>query len=169
MKKAIALLVLISTFLVWIIIHKLNDDKVPQISTIDSTEMSMNYLFIDSSLLLSMNDRLPSDTFKIDAGTFPLIIRFVITEDTTKALAYIKQYYPATIASDISGNSGLTLFGYKTIVWLKRRQDDIAIHELLHVDLCLLDYVGIKMNPYNQEIYTYELQYLFLEYKYNAK
>lgn len=105
-------------------------------------------------------------TYKFTGGTFDVNINVIITEDTVKAYQYINKFYKCTV--DDFSSRGITFDtqnGDPIIIWLPNLKDRSVInHELFHATYDVLNWAGIVLSDSIDEVFAYELQYLYKQF-----
>ena len=104
----------------------------------------------------------------IDGGTFDMPLDIIITNDTQKALEYVKNNNDSTATIQDFDSRGLTYpvnNGRPPIVWIPKMDgspEDISIlnHELLHANISILTWAGLSLSDSTEEVYAYNYQYL---------
>jgi len=117
-----------------------------------------------------------NEVFQIEANPYDVNVNIIITQDTAKALAYVKAHTDSSFTiKDFRGVEAVTFMGYgNPTIWfpsLTKSTEDIskATHELMHVLYFVTSRAGIVLNDETHEAFAYELDYLTLQLFKNIK
>jgi hypothetical protein len=104
------------------------------------------------------------DKYEIQGTSIDLSVTILVTEDTAKAAAYVRDNLDTTAKGsdfDCRGVTFPTQDGKPIIIWLPNLEDKGVIsHELFHATISKMQWAGISLTDDTEEIYAYELQYL---------
>ena len=122
---------------------------------------SVYVLFITSG---KENKPVPVEkTFVLNGGTYGTETHVIITQDTKKALEFVRERVQMTLDSTDFDASGVTFSddGGNMVIWLDNAEDPGVIsHELLHATFFTMLWAGIPFNDTTEESFAYQLQYL---------
>jgi len=116
------------------------------------------------------------ELFQIQANPFNININVLITQDTAKALAYVKEHTDSSITiEDFRDADAVTFTGQgEPTMWfplLSKSPEGIAIanHELLHVLYYVTNRAGLVLTKDTEEVFAYALDYLTIQFYNNKK
>jgi len=108
----------------------------------------------------------------IEPSTFDMPVLVIITEDTIKALKFIKENNDSSAKIEDLEARGVTFTvneGKPPIIWIPHMDgspEDISIlnHELLHANFSILSWAGLSLSDSTEEVYAYNYQFLIKKF-----
>ena len=134
----------------------------------------MNKIIFILLLLISCQDQPSKGSFgnfriiEIEGNTFDMPVKIIITENTLKALKFVKENNDSTAKIEDFEARGITFpinDGKPPIIWIPHMDgspEDISIlnHELLHANFSILSWAGVYLSDSTEEVYAYNYQFL---------
>lgn len=107
------------------------------------------------------------EVIQLDTGTFDIGAEVIITQDTVLARQFIETELEIEIPDNSFDARGVTFsnLNYPIIIWLPKKpvtpeEISIASHELFHTTLRIMEWAGVELNEYTEEVFCFETQYL---------
>lgn len=104
---------------------------------------------------------------KIDGGTFDADIYIIISDDTACVKQFVLDSANMEIAIEDLNARAVTLYTYGNpiVMWFPEEPStEILNHELMHVVIFIMQWVGIPLSDETNEVYAFEMQYLTKQY-----
>lgn len=134
----------------------------------------MNKFLIFLLLLISCQNPIQKGSFgnfriiTIEASTFDMPVLVIITQDTLKALNFVKENNDTSATLQDFEARAVTFpinDGKPPIIWIPHMDwsaEDISIinHELLHANFSILAWANVPLSDSSEEAYTYNYQFL---------
>ena len=138
----------------------------------------MNKIIIILLLFISCQNQPSKGSFgdfriiTIEPSTFDMPIFVIITEDTSKALEFVKNNNNSDATIEDFDARAITFpinDGKPPIIWIPHMDgsaEDISIinHELLHANFSILSWAGVSLSDSSEEAYTYNYQFITKEF-----
>jgi hypothetical protein len=134
----------------------------------------MNKIIIILLLFISCQNHPSKGSFgdfriiTIEPSTFDMPVFVIITEDTSKALEFVKNNNNNSATIEDFDARAITFpinNGKPPIIWIPHMDgsaEDISIinHELLHANFSILDWAGVSLSDSSEEAFTYNYQFI---------
>ena len=102
----------------------------------------------------------------IEPSTFDIEVVVLITEDTAKALKYVRENNDTSAKIedfDARAVSFPTNDGKPPIIWMADANDKgVIAHEIFHTALNIMYWTGMELKSETEEAFAYEVQHLTL-------
>lgn len=134
----------------------------------------MNKLLLILLLFISCQSNTPKGSFgnfrviDIEGSTFDMPVFVIITQDTLKALNFVRENNDTSATLQDFDARGVTFpinDGKPPIIWIPHMDwsaEDISImnHELLHANFSILAWANVPLCDSSEEAYTFNYQFL---------
>jgi hypothetical protein len=138
----------------------------------------MNKLLLFILLFISCQNHTQKVSFgdfriiTIEPSTFDMPVLVIITEDTIKALKFIRENNDSSAKIEYLEARGVTFpinQGKPPVIWIPHMDgspEDISIlnHELLHANFSILSWAGLSLSDSTEEVYAYNYQFLIKKF-----
>lgn len=111
-----------------------------------------------------ITERYTDHVLTIPGKTFDLDVVVVIEDDVHKAYKVVKKFDTTANIADFEARGVTFVNGSSIVVWMPKVDDQIVAHELLHANIAIMNWAGVKLNNDTEEVYAYNLQYLTKEF-----
>lgn len=111
-----------------------------------------------------ISDRYTDHVLIIPGKTFDLDVLVVIENDVNKAYKVVKKFDTTATIADFEARGVTFTNGSVIVIWMPEVEDQIVAHELLHANIAIMNWAGVKLNDDTEEVYAYNLQYLTKEF-----